>query len=53
MALLAKDVGEYVLTPGVFPLIEGMDKAKVLPVRDMSDDEMKKWGHEFGKIFAG
>jgi iron(III) transport system substrate-binding protein len=53
MALLAKDVGEYVLTPGVFPPIEGMDKAQVLPVRDMSDDEMKKWGHEFSKIFAG
>jgi iron(III) transport system substrate-binding protein len=37
----------------VFPPIEGMDKAQVLPVRDMSDDEMKKWGHEFSKIFAG
>ncbi len=53
MELLAKDVGEYVLTPGVFPPIEGMDKAKVMPVRDLSDDEIKKRAHEFSKIFAG
>ncbi|MEO6985586.1 MAG: ABC transporter substrate-binding protein, partial [Paralcaligenes sp.] len=52
MELLAKDVGEYVLAPGVFPPIEGIDKVKVLPVRDLSDDEIQKWGHEFNKIFA-
>lgn len=52
MELLAKDVGEYVLAPGVFPPIDGIDKVKVMPVRDLPDDEIQKWGHEFGKIFA-
>jgi iron(III) transport system substrate-binding protein len=49
--MLAKDVGEYVLAPGVFPPIEGMDKAKVISIRELSDDETKKWGNEFKKIF--
>jgi len=51
MEMLAKDVGEYVLAPGVFPPIEGMDKAKVIAIRELSDDEIKKWGAEFKKIF--
>jgi iron(III) transport system substrate-binding protein len=49
--MLAKDVGEYVLAPGVFPPIDGMDKAKVIAIRELSDDETKKWGGEFKKIF--
>lgn len=49
--MLAKDVGEYVLAPGVFPPIEGMDKAKVISIRELSDDEIKKWGNEFKTIF--
>jgi len=49
--MLAKDVGEYVLAPGVFPPIDGMDKAKVIAIRELSDDETKKWGEEFKKIF--
>ncbi|TKR56434.1 extracellular solute-binding protein [Allopusillimonas ginsengisoli] len=52
MSILASKVGEYVLAPGVHPPIEGMDKADVQPVRDLSDDELTKWGREFGKIFA-
>ena len=51
MGLLAKDVGEYVLAPGVFPAIEGIDKVDVKPVRDLSDEEIQKWGREFGTIF--
>jgi iron(III) transport system substrate-binding protein len=51
MGIMAKDVGEYVLAPGVFPPIEGMDKAKVIAIRELSDDETKKWGNEFKKIF--
>ena len=51
MGLLAKDVGEYVLAPGVFPPIDGMDKAKVIPIRELSDEEIKKWGTEFKTIF--
>jgi iron(III) transport system substrate-binding protein len=49
--MLARDVGEYVLAPGVFPPIAGMDKAKVIAIRELSDDETKKWGDEFKKIF--
>jgi iron(III) transport system substrate-binding protein len=51
MSMLATDVGEYVAAPGVYPPIEGMDKAKVIPIRELSDEEIKKWGAEFKKIF--
>ena len=53
MKMLAKEVGEYVLTPGIYPPIEGMDKAQVLPIRELSDDEIKTWGDTFKKIFYG
>jgi iron(III) transport system substrate-binding protein len=49
--MLARDVGEYVLAPGVYPPIAGMDKAKVISIRELSDDEIKKWGNEFKTIF--
>lgn len=52
MSRLARDVGEYVLTPGVFPPIEGMDKAKVIAIRELTDEEIQKWGSEFKKIFS-
>ena len=51
MQMLADKVGEYVLHPGVYPPIDGIDKAKVLPVRVLSDDEIRYWGGEFKKIF--
>jgi iron(III) transport system substrate-binding protein len=51
MKLLADKVGEYVLAPGVFPPIDGISKAKVLPIRELSDEETRKWGEEFKKIF--
>ena len=51
MEILAKDVGEYVLAPGVYPPIAGIDKAKVIPIRELSDEEIQKWGAEFKKIF--
>ena len=51
MQMLADKVGEYVLRPGVYPPIDGMDKAKVLPIRVLSDDEIRHWGGEFKKIF--
>src|SRR5512139_52616 len=52
MKIMADQVGEYVLAPGVYPPIAGIDKAKVIPIRELSDDEIKKWGAEFKKIFA-
>ena len=52
MGLLASKVGEYVLAPGVFPPIDGIDKAKVLAIRELSDDEIKEWGAKFKQIFA-
>jgi iron(III) transport system substrate-binding protein len=51
MEIMAKDVGEYVLAPGVFPPIDGMNTAKVLSIRELSDEETQKWGAEFKKIF--
>ena len=51
MGMLASDVGEYVLAPGVFPPIDGMDKATVIPIRTMSDKEIRDWGTRFKKIF--
>lgn len=52
MEILAKEVGEYVLAPGIYPPIEGMDKAKVISIRELSDEEIQKWGAEFKKIFS-
>jgi iron(III) transport system substrate-binding protein len=51
MGILAKDVGEYVLAPGVYPPIDGMDTATVMPIRDLSDEEIQKWGDQFKTIF--
>jgi len=51
MQILARDVGEYVLAPGVHPPIDGIQSAKVIPIRELSDDEIEKWGAEFRKIF--
>jgi iron(III) transport system substrate-binding protein len=51
MGVLAKDVGEYVLAPGVYPPIDGMDQAKVLSIRDLSDEEIRSWGDKFKTIF--
>ncbi len=51
MEMLAKDVGEYVLAPGIYPPVSGMDKAKVIAIRELSDEEIQKWGAEFKKIF--
>ncbi len=51
MSILATEVGEYVLAPGVFPPIDGIDKAKVIAIRELSDEEIQKWGEEFKKIF--
>ena len=49
--ILADKVGEYVLYPGVYPPVDGIDKAKVVAIRELSDDEIKKWAGEFKKIF--
>lgn len=51
MKLLADKVGEYVLAPGVFPPIDGIDKVKVLPIRSLSDQEIRDWGKKFREIF--
>jgi iron(III) transport system substrate-binding protein len=51
MSMLANEVGEYVLAPGVFPPIEDMDKAEVIAIRELSDEEIQHWGEEFSKIF--
>lgn len=53
MTILANDVGEYVAAPGVYPPIDGIENTDVKPVRDLSDEEIQKWGREFNQIFAG
>lgn len=50
-AILAEDVGEYVLAPGVYPPIPGIEEATVLPLRSMDDEEIAEWGERFGEIF--
>jgi len=49
--ILANDVGEYVLVPGVYPPIEGMDKATVLPIKELNKAEFDFWRNEFTGIF--
>ena len=51
MSMLAEKVGEYVLYPGVYPPIAGIEKAKVLPIRTLSDEEIREWAKEFKAIF--
>lgn len=51
MQMLAAQVGEYVLYPGVYPPIEDMETATVLPVRILSDEEIEHWGEVFRGIF--
>lgn len=51
MKILAEKVGEYVLRKGVFPPIDGIDKVKVLPIRQLSDEEMRYWAGRFKTIF--
>ena len=51
MKLLADKVGEYVLAPGIYPPIPGISQAKVVPIRELSDEEIASWGVKFKKIF--
>lgn len=51
MEMLASQVGESVVYPGVSPPIEGMDTAQVIPVRILSDEEIQHWGGVFKNIF--
>lgn len=51
MQNLCDKVGEYVLHPGVYPPIDGIDKAEVLPVRILSDTEIRQYGDKFKTIF--
>jgi iron(III) transport system substrate-binding protein len=51
MQIMAEKVGEYVLAPGVYPPIAGIDKAKVIPIRELTDDEIRRWGGLFKKLF--
>jgi len=51
MGMLSTNVGEYVLAPGIFPPIDGIDKARVIPIRTLSDKEIRSWGAKFKKIF--
>ncbi|MEJ5357836.1 MAG: extracellular solute-binding protein [Desulfobacterales bacterium] len=52
MKILAEQVGEYVLHPGIFPPIAGMERARVEAIRELPDEEIRRWGAEFKKIFA-
>ena len=49
--ILADDVGEYVLVPGVYPPIDGMNRARVIPIEELSDAEISRWAAEFKTIF--
>ena len=49
--ILADDVGEYVLVPGVFPPVDGMNRARVIPIAELPDAEISRWGSEFRTIF--
>lgn len=50
-SILATDVGEWVLYDGVFPPIDGIGDAEVIPLRELSDEEIQKWSEVFQTIF--
>ena len=41
MNILARKIGESVLSPGVYPPIDGIDRARVIPIRELSDEEIQ------------
>jgi iron(III) transport system substrate-binding protein len=49
--ILADDVGEFVLTPGIYPPIDGVATARVIPIEELSDEEIRHWSAEFRTIF--
>ena len=49
---LANEVGEYVLVPDVFPPLEGMDTANIIPIVELSDEEINRWGSFFKDVFG-
>ncbi len=51
MGLLAEKVGEYVAAPGIYPPIDGISDAKVIPIRELSDEEIQTWGAKFKTLF--
>ncbi len=51
MKLLAEKAGEFVLTPDIYPPIPGIELEGVLPIRELSEEELQKWGAVFKKIF--
>ncbi len=49
--LLATDVGETVLYAGVYPPIDGIGDAEIIPLRELSDEEIQRWSEVFQTIF--
>lgn len=49
--ILAADVGETVLYDGVYPPIDGIDQAEIVPLRELSDEEIQHWSEVFQTIF--
>lgn len=49
--ILATDVGETVLYDGVYPPIKDIDKAEIIALRELSDEEIQKWSDLFSTIF--
>ncbi len=52
MKTMAEKVGEYVLLRDVYPPLEGIQKVKVEAIRELSDEEISRWGAEFRRLFA-
>ncbi len=51
MRILADQVGEWVLYEDVYPPIPGIKEADVIPLRELSDDEIQHWAEVFKNIF--
>lgn len=53
LGLLAlAQAGEFVLVPGIYPPIKDADKLKITLMDDLDEQELKKFGDEFGRFFA-
>lgn len=50
-SILANDVGEWVLYEGVYPPIDDIETAEVIPLRELSDEEIQHWSEVFQGIF--
>jgi len=45
--------GEFVLAPGIYPPLADADKLTIRPMRELDEQQLKRWRDDFGRFFRG